>query len=58
MLRRHAAKRNARMIITSDSHKADTLDAYFDDAQALLKEAGFRWMMVLKDGHFQQVAID
>ena len=57
-LLKHAAQRNARMIIASDSHKVETLNAYFDDAQALLKQAGFRWMMVLKDGRFQQVAID
>lgn len=57
-LLQHAAKRNARVIITSDCHKESALNAYFDVAQELLKKAGFARMMVLKNGQFQQVGID
>ena len=54
----YAARRNARVIITSDSHRADTLNAFFDEAQEYLKKAGFRWMMLLQDGQFIPVAVE
>lgn len=48
----HAAQRNARLIITSDSHHASTLGNYFDLAQALVKKAGISKVMVLKKREF------
>ncbi len=53
----HAAKRKARVIITSDSHSVQTLNAFFPEMEALLLQVGFRQMTVLKDGVFQSVSL-
>ena len=45
-------KEGARVMLTSDSHHADTLDCAFDEARALLREIGFRTATVLYRGEF------
>lgn len=57
-LLRHMAQRGARVIVTSDSHRAETLNAGFDLALPLLREAGFVSMAVLQNGAFADVKID
>ncbi|NLW77922.1 MAG: histidinol-phosphatase HisJ family protein [Ruminococcaceae bacterium] len=57
-LLRHMAGRKARVIITSDSHQRTKLNAHFEQAQALLAQAGFRSMVVLQNGRFQDVLLD
>ena len=44
-------------VITSDCHNKDFLDCAFDDAAALLAEAGFKTKWVLTDSGFQEVAL-
>lgn len=51
-LLRRAAEKKARMIITSDSHDASTLNLFFDMAQQQLKLAGFTKVAVLFKGEF------
>lgn len=57
-LLRHMARRGARVIVTSDSHRASTLNAGFEAAPAFLRQAGFDSMAVLRDGKFIDVKID
>ena len=45
-------KENAKVILSSDSHRADTLDFGFADARCLLREVGFTSVMVLHHGEF------
>lgn len=54
-LLKRMAERRARAIITSDCHRKDRLDAFFDVAQDLMRGAGFKQLAVLKDGAFQDV---
>jgi histidinol-phosphatase (PHP family) len=56
-LLKHMAQRGARAIITSDCHSAPLLDAGFDRAAALLAEAGFKSMAVLRNRQFIDVRI-
>ena len=44
-------------VITSDCHNKDFLDCAFDDAAALLAEAGFKTKWILTDSGFQEVAL-
>ena len=48
-------KENAEMIISSDSHSADTLDFGFAEAKALLKDIGFKHTMGLYGGKFVKI---
>lgn len=49
----HALKKaDARMILSSDSHKADTLDFGFEDAKLLLKDVGFKQLYTLYNNEF------
>ncbi len=49
----HALKKaGARMILSSDSHQADTLDFGFEDAKQLLKDVGFRELYTLYNSEF------
>ena len=48
------AKNGARMVLSSDSHQADTLDCAFDLARQMLREAGFDCVYALYDGAFQK----
>ena len=43
---------DARLILSSDSHRADTLDCAFPETKALLREIGFRKLMTFKAGAF------
>ena len=48
---------NLRVIITGDSHSADTLDYGFNTALQALRQAGFSSMAVLSGGEFTDVKI-
>ena len=49
----HALKKvDARMILSSDSHQADTLDFGFEEAKLLLKDIGFQELYTLYNGEF------
>lgn len=50
-------KAGARVILTSDSHHADTLDCSFDEARLLLRDVGFRSLVHLYHGAFVDEAI-
>ncbi len=52
-LLKHAAKKGARMIITSDSHSADTLGAFFEQSAELLRRCGHRSVAVLTADGFK-----
>ena len=41
-----------RIVLSSDSHRADTLDGYFDDVRAYLRELGFRSAYTFTDQGF------
>ncbi len=45
-------KADGRVTLSSDSHRADTLDFFFDEARAILKDIGFCEVQVLVDGGF------
>lgn len=45
-------KADGRVTLSSDSHSAETLDFFFDEARAILKEVGFEKVQVLTDGGF------
>ena len=45
-------KLNAKLILSSDSHHADTLDCAFAETTALLRDVGYRKLMTLKQGKF------
>jgi histidinol-phosphatase (PHP family) len=47
----------ARVMLTSDSHRADTIACAFDEARALLREVGFRSVTHLYHGAFVAEAI-
>lgn len=53
----HLLQRQQPIILTSDSHAIDTLDYYFDEALALVKQVGFTKLTQLQDGTFQEVII-
>ena len=50
-------KCGARLILSSDSHAASTLDFYFDEAKAYLRDMGFRELYTLRNGEFVPYAI-
>ena len=50
-------KQGAKLILDSDCHDKQFLDAYFDDAKALLRQVGFRELYVLYDGEFRKTAL-
>lgn len=45
-------RENAKVMLSSDSHSAHTLDFGFDDARRLLREVGFTSVTVLHRGEF------
>ena len=45
-------KKEARLILSSDSHSIETLDFAFDEVRALLKDVGFCHSYILSDGNF------
>lgn len=50
-------RREIPVMINSDAHAAEFIDAYFDQAAALLKEAGYTEHMVMLGGKWQAVEI-
>ncbi|HEX2953706.1 MAG TPA: histidinol-phosphatase [Bacillota bacterium] len=50
-------KREIPVMISSDAHAAESIDAYFDEAVALLKEAGYTEHMVLLEGRWQAATL-
>jgi histidinol-phosphatase (PHP family) len=50
-------KAGARLMLSSDSHSADTLDAYFEEAKALLRQVGFDHVYMLHNYEFVKDAI-
>ena len=50
-------KADAKIIISSDSHKAETLDFGFEDVKYMLKDLGFDGTYVLYNGKFQKRAL-
>ncbi len=49
---------DAKIMLTSDSHSADTLCFGFDQTRSLLKDIGFSYVYVLYDGKFQKQLIE
>lgn len=47
-------KQDAKLILSSDSHSADTLDFYFAEATQILKDVGFTRVYELYDGKFAE----
>lgn len=45
-------KKGARFILSSDSHAKETLDFGFEEAKTLLREAGIREAVTIKNGSF------
>ena len=43
---------DAKLILSADSHHADTLDFGFADAKNYLKDIGFTQLMTLYNGQF------
>ena len=43
---------DAPLILSSDSHHADTLDCAFPETKAMLRDIGFRKLMTLTDTGF------
>ncbi len=50
-------KTDTGIIITSDSHSADTIDFHFDEIKALLKDIGFKYTYTLYDNNFIKINI-
>ena len=49
--------RGGRVILSSDSHRADTLTGCFGTAVEVLRDAGFDSMMVFRGGQFEEVGL-
>lgn len=46
------------VVLSSDAHKPENIDAYFDMASNALKEAGYSTQRILLDGVWRDVSID
>ena len=51
------SKTGGKIILSSDSHTADTLCAFFEEAKTLLKGIGFKYIYSLYDNKFKKYAI-
>lgn len=47
-------KHNGKVILSSDSHSADTLDYKFSEMRAMLRDIGFKYVYVLYDNTFKK----
>lgn len=47
-------REGAGLVLASDSHNVDTLDFGFDDAKNYLKDIGFEYVYVLRDGGLEK----
>ena len=45
-------KEGGKLILSSDSHAAGTIDCYFEEARAMLKDIGFQYIYALYNGEF------
>ena len=51
----HIMKKNdAKLILSSDSHAAETIDFHFEETKKILRDAGFEYVYVLHDGTFKK----
>lgn len=50
-------KLDAPIMVNADSHHADTLDCYFAETKAMLREIGFRKSVALYNNEFQSVEL-
>lgn len=50
-------KKDGKIILSSDSHSADTIDAYFDDMMYMLRSVGFDCVYELRKGEFKKKSI-
>lgn len=51
----HLLKKNGgNVILSSDAHSAQSLDFYFEEARALLKNVGFEYVYTLSGGKFKK----
>lgn len=57
-LLKHIAGRGGRVIITADSHSADTLNYAFNDALCFVKECGFKQIVMLSGGKFIDISVE
>ena len=46
-----------KIILSSDFHGPEGLTGWFDEGKELLKEVGFKSMIVLRDGKFEEIGI-
>ena len=53
----HLAQRNARVMLSSDSHSVSTLNYGFDKVIEILRAVGFKSVALLQDGYFKNVKI-
>lgn len=54
---RHILQRKGRIIISSDSHRVGTLTSYFEQAEQILKDIGFRTQMILTKEGFKEILL-
>ncbi len=47
-------EKECKLILSSDSHKVDTLDSYFEEAKKLLRDIGFNCVYELDGGVFKK----
>lgn len=45
------------VVITTDCHDKNDIDCYYEEAEGMLKEAGFRSKWILTDGGFREVGL-
>ena len=45
------------VILNSDTHSVDTIDYYFLESEQILKKIGFKNLMILKNGKFQECSL-
>lgn len=51
-------KENARLILSADVHKAQGLDAYFEETKRYLKDIGFKNTFIFSKGEFCPIELD
>ncbi|MBR5239811.1 MAG: histidinol-phosphatase [Clostridia bacterium] len=50
-------KKDAKIILNSDSHHKDTLDCWFSEAKKYLKDIGFQYLYTLYHHEFQKISL-
>lgn len=54
---RECRKRGVPLVLNSDTHTPETIDAYFPEALVMMREAGYAERMVLMDGVWQPIGL-